>query len=173
MLLGTYGDNGKVNPISARQDVGYGNPFLLVSVLNISYTFHFAGMARVLTSNLFQLFRFILPPITYRASYFRVTLIPFSGITTSQMSTCPMPSFSTSPGMQVQVNLFSLWKASRHVGVYECTVEVGVGWKWVQHLFSGISRLDYSSFCYVRCCLYTLKLRIRIRIIALLFCGFS
>ena len=30
MLLGTYGDNGKVNPISAWQDVGYGNPFLLV-----------------------------------------------------------------------------------------------------------------------------------------------
>ena len=119
--------------------------------------------------NSLQSFRSLLPPSWKWVKYSRVTLIPSSGITTSQMSNCQRSSPLTSSGTRLKKNLFSQWH--RCVGVYE-SVEVAWNEKWVQHPFSCISHLDYSSFCYVVCCwyrhLYTLKLSIWIRIIVVL-----
>ena len=89
-------------------------PFSLSVQIYIS---HFAGTARVLTSNSLQTFRSLLPASTKRASYSRVTLVPPSGDTTSQIQRCPRNLFLTSAGTRLKTNLFS--QRHRCVGVYE------------------------------------------------------
>ena len=110
MLLGLYDDKDNFSPLIVWKGVWYGNPFLLVWVFNI-YIFHFAGMARVLTSSSLQTVR---GPLV--RSYLR-TLSYSIFISTLRLYSCRVsyfPHYSIPSPLRSDRTTRSLWHLLCH-----------------------------------------------------------